>query len=518
MLVPNAPRTAATVAIVGGGAVGAALFYSLAERFSSDASLRAKTRVVLFEKSERIGPGLAYAPDLAPYLLNQSARTMSLVPGHRSHFCEWLGARGIELPEDEARACPRHLFGDYVASCFVRALDGARRDGLSVTTIRDEVSALVPRRLGGYRVLTGVHAPVDADIVVLAVGSLPSTRFRAALGGPGFVASPYPSAEMCARIPPGARVAILGSGLSAIDAALALFAAGHQAPVTMASRGGLLPAVRGSLRPCELHHVTRTNVSRATDHGRRPLPLTTVVDWLALELERHGVSVSWDRDFPAWVDPLDHYASQVAAAERGPRAWQAIGEALNPMMEVVWHHLGEDDRRLFLDRFYSRFMSYWVPIPLGTARRVLTLLREGRLSVERQLTDVVLDAESGEYRLRFPGRVATSDFVVDATGAPRHLQDCDSPLLQSLLRQGTITAQSSGGLRVDFDSLRALGAGGRPDPSLFAIGNLTSGTHLFTSTLEFNVLKADRVAARIVSELHRRSDKDHHAESPADPT
>jgi uncharacterized NAD(P)/FAD-binding protein YdhS len=252
-----------TIAIVGGGAIGAALFDGLVERLSSEASPRARPRVVLFEKAARIGPGLAYARDEAPYLLNQSAQTMSLVPRRRSHFCEWLEARGLARPEGEELFCARQDFGDYVEDCVARAIEKAKRCGVVASTVRDEVSALAPRRFGGYRVVTRSHAPVDADIVVLALGNLPSTKLRE-LSGPGFIASPYPSAEMHARIPKDARVAILGTGLSAIDAALALFAMGHTTQVTMTSRSGLLPAVRGPLYAHELHYVTRANVARVT--------------------------------------------------------------------------------------------------------------------------------------------------------------------------------------------------------------------------------------------------------------
>ena len=509
------PNGTLTVAIVGGGAVGAALFGALVDALSSEASSRARPRIVLFEKSERVGPGLAYAKDESPYLLNQSAQTMSLVPGRRAHFCEWLVARGLAREGDGELFCARQVFGDYVEDCFGGAHDKARRRGLVVSTVRDEVSALVPRRLGGYRVVTRAHAPIDADVVVLAVGNLPSTKLRG-LGGSGFVPSPYPSAAMCARIPPNARVAILGTGLSAIDAALALVAAGHEAPITMASRSGLLPAVRGPLHPYELKHVTRANIACATEDGRHPLRWSTVVRWLALEIERHDLSLSWDRLFPAWLDPLDHYTSQIAAAERGARVWQSIGEALNPMIEVIWHHIADDDKRLFLDRFYSRFMSHWVPIPLTTARRVKALLAERKLAVLPDVAGVTFDAESRAYHLRFrdePERPIAFDFVIDATGAPRHLHDCDSPLLRALLTQGTIAAHDSGGLRVDFTSLRVLAKDGRTDPSLFALGNLTSGTHLFTSTLELNVEKADRIAPLIVSELHRCSEKEPHVDA-----
>ncbi len=505
---PNAP----TIAIVGGGALGAALFGALVERLTSKGAARAKPRIVLVEKSEVIGRGLAYAKDQAAYLLNQSAQTMSLVPGRRSHFFEWLVQRGLAPADRGEHFGARQVFGDYVEDCFAQTLEVARRSGIGVSIVRGEVTSLAPRASGGYRVVVSGHAAFEADVAVLTVGNVPSARFRA-LEGPGFVSSPYPSTAHIARVPARARVAILGSGLSAIDAALALFDAGHEAPVIMASRHGMLPAVRGALRPCELTYATRANIARATDHGRRPLRGERVLRWLALELEAHDLSVSWDRDFPASAAPLEHLSAQIVAAENDARMWQSIGEALNPMVELLWHHLADDDKRLFLDHHRSRFMSHWVPIPLVTARRVLTLLRDGKLTVERSLEGVALDSEAGRYSLRFADRTAGFDFVVDATGAPRHLSESESPLLDSLARQGTIDANDFGGVRVDFESLRVLDRDGRADPSLFALGNLTCGTHLFTSTLELNVEKADRVAAHVVDEIHRRLEKNTHVDA-----
>lgn len=501
-----------TVAIVGGGAIGAALADALVDRLSVEPAARGRTSIVLFEKSPRVGRGLAYAKDDAPHLLNQSAQTMSLVPRRRSHFCDWLAARGALVNGQEDSFCTRELFGDYVEDCFSRTVEKARRRGIGLSVVHDEVTGLSPRLLGGHRVLTRGHGAVDASAVVLAIGNVRSRRF-AALAGPSFFGSPYPSATL-RRIPREARVAILGSGLTAIDAMLALAAGGHAAPVTMASRSGLLPSVRGKLESVDLQHVTRANVAEATERGKRPLRFRTVLRWLELELQRHGATVSWDHDFPAWVDPATHYADQIAAAERGPRVWQSVGEALNPMIEVLWHHLAAEDKALFLDRFYSRFMSHWVPIPLVTARRVLGLLRERRLRVERGLASISFDAELCVHRLDFGDRSEDFDVVIDATGAPRQLADCESPLLSALLSQGTIAAHEHGGMRVDFDSLRVIGRDGRVDPSLFAVGHLTCGTHLFTSTLEFNVAKADAVAAQIAHDLERRTEKDGHVDAP----
>jgi len=500
---PNAP----TVAILGGGALGAALVSLVVERLALTPWSRARPRVVLFERGEHVGRGVAYAKDPSPYLLNTSAQSMSLAPGRRADFFEWLEMRGLARGLEGEHFCARERFGDYVEDCFAQAIDRARRRGVTVQVVRDEVVTLLPRVAAGYRVVSRGHAPVDADLAILAVGNLPSLRYRD-LYGPRFFRSPYPSDEFLSHIPSNARVGILGTGLSAIDAALALFAAGHAGAVTMASRSGMLPRVRGPLHDRELAHLTRANVARATDRGRRPLRWGTILGWLEQEL---GAPVSWDRDFPAWAPPGEHVASEIAAAEQGARAWQSVGEALNPVMDLIWHHLADDDRALFLERYRSRFMSHWVPIPLVTARRLLSHLHRKNLSVARGLVRVTREREG--FRFLLGDQAADVDFVIHATGAPRDLRETDSPLLESLCAQGIVAPHPFGGARVDFESLRVIGADGHVDPSLFAIGNLTCGTHLFTSTLDVNVEKAERVAGHVVSELHRRTEKDRHVDA-----
>jgi uncharacterized NAD(P)/FAD-binding protein YdhS len=147
---------------------------------------------------------------------------------------------------------------------------------------------------------------------------------------------------------------------------------------------------------------------------------------------------------------------------------------------------------------------------------VLALLRDRALTVERGLASAALEGDA--YRLHLPDRGATFDFVIDATGTPRDVADVESPLLGSLLDQGSVVAHERGGVRVDFESLRVVGRDGHVDPSLFAIGNLTSGTHLFASTLERSVEKSDRIATLVAAELHRRIEKGHHVDAPSHST
>jgi uncharacterized NAD(P)/FAD-binding protein YdhS len=162
-------------------------------------------------------------------------------------------------------------------------------------------------------------------------------------------------------------------------------------------------------------------------------------------------------------------------------------------------------------RYKSRFMSYWVPIPLVTARRVLSALTSGKVHAKRGLREISKEGEG--FRLLTVEGTTLADFVINATGAPRSLAESESPLLDALVQKGTVAPHEHGGVRVDFTSQRVVGADGVFDPSLLALGNLTCGTHLFTSTLDVNVDRADRIALYVEGELRRRMEKGRHVDA-----
>ena len=77
----------ATIAIIGGGAVGTSTFCQLVNELIL-VGINGHIKIVVFEKAEAVGPGLAYQPDQAPYLLNRSVESMSVFPDKADHFLE----------------------------------------------------------------------------------------------------------------------------------------------------------------------------------------------------------------------------------------------------------------------------------------------------------------------------------------------------------------------------------------------------------------------------------------------
>ena len=111
-----------TIAIVGAGFSGTALAYRL---------LRSKhavpTRVVLIERAQRFGPGLAYSAHAAGTTLNVPAGRMSIDEAGPGDLLEYLHARAMSVPPELSvtpeEFVPRRLYGDYLEA---RLADAAR--------------------------------------------------------------------------------------------------------------------------------------------------------------------------------------------------------------------------------------------------------------------------------------------------------------------------------------------------------------------------------------------------------
>jgi uncharacterized NAD(P)/FAD-binding protein YdhS len=208
---PLAPDISAgkRVVIVGGGASGTLMALHLVRK-----SL--EIEVILVEKANRPGRGLAYGTTCAEHVVNVVPGRLSAFEDDPTHFVRWLH-RIVRLSASESFAfVRRQLVGDY----FAEVLDAARPN---VTVVHDEVTALTETEVG-VEVALKSSPLLLADVAILATGHDWIRR------------TPQPSA-----IPPDAAVTILGSGLSMVDRWLSLRSDGHRGPITAASRRGLIP-------------------------------------------------------------------------------------------------------------------------------------------------------------------------------------------------------------------------------------------------------------------------------------
>lgn len=500
---PGASSVAPGIAIVGCGAVGTAIL-SLIARHCARADVR-PAEILVFDASPRIGPGLPYADDASTNLLNRTAIRMSLLLDEPADFLDWLKShsdsprlRGIKVEPDAF--LPRALFGDYLAQRCDDAIASLRTLGCQVRVINEEVTT-ISGTADLWQLTTASGRGFASRSVALCTGHAPATNFVDLCASPGYIPTPYPTTAL-RRIPRDAEVAVLGSRLSAIDATLALVGSGHAGPIRMLSRNGLLPIVGHG----GANHVLSARTMRVLEQcGRTGISWRQL--WLTVLREMRRASAGKIR-FRSMYGmrsgaPIEAFLSSVAEAETGSRGWQDAFGALLLHIGTLWSALSAPDRQR-VRREFSQMEAVRVPTPLTNGKQIAELLRSGRLMLGSPLRHI---APSGSGFIAVVGgrqgdRVFRPDVVINCTGTGDHVGTEHGAgthaLYASLLRSSYARRHGWGGIDVDESTQAVIGADGHPTPGLFAVGAMTAGAFLVTSSLTVCLAQAGRAVPGIV--------------------
>ncbi len=405
-----------TVGIIGGGASGVL----------AAAQVLAHTphRVVIVEPGD-LARGIAYSTRYASHLLNAPAAKMSAFADDPSHFLRWLESR---YPGEYGAVSfvPRFVYGEYLSEIVSRFFSNYPG---RFTHMRD-TAAGVESNVHGLSIVCANGGSLRVDRCVIATGHATQTRAGGRTGIPGY----FSSAWIDGALVPGngdEPVAILGSGLSAIDAVLALRDNGHSGSISLISTRGLLP------------HEHRVNGDgsdwRASIDGLRPV---TNAWWRAMSLVEQ-------RRF------LRHYASywNVHRHRMAPQIALRIGQLLaNGTLSVI----------------AGRVAS------IGATNDGL------RLTVRLRGTQTE--------------RVVCAARVIDCTGSEQDVRKTANPFVRSLLDHGLLTPHPLGiGIRVDHDGA-LIGHDGVASERLFAIGPLRFGSFFETTAIPEIRVQAQQLA------------------------
>ncbi|MGI2033880.1 FAD/NAD(P)-binding protein [Rhizobium panacihumi] len=457
--IPDRP----TVAIIGGGATGAAVAYHLAKH-------GAEADIVVVEPREELGRGLAYSSLDRVHRINVPAARMSLLPDHPEHFIDWIAATAALEGDDGAIAADgnafpqRRVFGAYLHASVKPLMD----KGL-VRHVRSAVTG-VTKDNTRWHVTDSAGHTLAADIVVIATThpapSAPARLAQALAGHPRFIADPTP-ADALGPVRKDDRVLVVGNGLTSADVIVSLKERGHYAHITALSRRGL------------------------RSRGHAPCVQEPFGDFLS-------PPPSSARDL------LSRIRAAIRGAARQGMTWHAVLDQVRAQGSAVWAQLDEKERR----RIVRHLRVYWDVHRFRIAPQVEAVLdretAEGRLEVlAAHLLDVTVIGETIHVSVRPRGARHISERVFDAvvvTTGPAHGRILQSQQwLRELGQRGHLQNDRIGlGLACNGEA-RAISADGTADSSLFIAGPLGRG-HFgelmgFPQVAESAVLVANSVAA-----------------------
>lgn len=463
-----------TLAVIGGGPAAVYLLKHLL-------ALGVTANVTIFEQNHSVGWGMPYAAANASDDLLANISSAELPPLAMS-LLAWLHSLGedhlarFNLQRQNLSPTeyyPRQLLGAYFAAQFeILAQDYAASGGTLTARTAHHVDDVVPTANGHHVWFTtgkGQGGSENFTFVVIATGHQLADQAPASATGKNFFATPYPLRNL--RRVTGGDIGILGSALSAIDAALYLAKCGgrfvsrnhqmtyhrddHRAPfrITMLSRKGLLPELDFyyPLPLTPLQHLRHEAVAGLVDRGEAHL------------LQK--AFALFTQDLAAWLAPDDemlsgnieqfHFKYFAARAAQNPFVWahaelpkrkEAKFEKQvdhlkltilkgHQVFEWLYAHLTPAEQQTFNDFMKPLFIDNYTAIPLRSVEKLLALHDAGCLEIATTGAEYQLYGDARDIYLNGDGRTRKFQWLVDGTGQKAlAINELPFPILSSLMQ------------------------------------------------------------------------------------
>ncbi len=388
------------ITIIGAGFSGTLVTHHLISQS------RVRVDVTLLEKSPALARGLAYGTEDENHLLNVPAAKMSAFPDRPDDFLNWLKSKG--LPYADGDFVPRQIYGRYLQNIHEKSL-AAAKNGNSLHTERD-VATKISRASDAKFAVTGASGKTyAADHCILALGNFPPSFFSEAfplLAADARYLTQFWQHPQWAKIPLDAHIAVIGTGLSMVDAVASLRARKHRGPITAISRHGLLPRAHG------------------------PKSATyTLPDSLRARLKTSATVTTACREIRA----------EIARIETMGCSWRDVIDGLRPLTNDLWQIWSRQEKL----RFIRHARPFWEVHRHRLAPSIAKMLEEttGQLDVVSGRISAITAAGEGQLSIRFTSRdhsreeTFAADYLLDCSGTESNFRKLRDPLISSLLTE-----------------------------------------------------------------------------------
>jgi uncharacterized NAD(P)/FAD-binding protein YdhS len=478
-----------TFAIIGAGLTGTAMFCQFLQKLQdmADVTLNAeeKAEILIFEQQDVFGPGFPHGDRFVmPYhITNMCDYDMSILAGKPDDFQQWVNAnpdileaymhqadavisQSAGLP-DRCRHYPRAVMGEYLKARFRETLRRARDlnirvrryPGVEVTDLKAEGSRV---EIHARRLQSGETFSRAANRVLLATGHWFEKSDRK-----NYYTSPWPASELLRGIPAGEHVGVIGTSLSAIEAALTLTSDGRfqyadsgeliflpsrfSRTVALYSRRGMLPKVRGRCGSYRNRHLTLKKLEEYRPAGSERITLEHLFQLLNADLESaYGRPFNWEAIIHPCGSPADQLQTSLNQARsgdgpNGELIWQTVLHQSFPMARALFLSLTPEDRERFEREFATLFFMHAATQPAINAEKMLALMKSGIVTVHKLGSDYRFFKDEARDLFELSYRDASGKqkqdayrYIVNARGQPQAIETNPSRLVQNLLKSQTI--------------------------------------------------------------------------------
>lgn len=472
-----------TIGIIGMGVSGFAVLLALSRL--EKARLK-NLSIICFDDQLHFGRGIPFQEDIDLALINSPVDDISFDYRDMSDFVAWMTDNGYETYQDYVS---RSLYGQYMSERGQDLIDQlgvelvlSRVDGLTYLQGTQQWQVTVDGQVYG----------VIFDEIHLTCGDLPPIDPYRLEGYSNYIGDPYPLKNLGQALSEAREVALIGTGLAAVDV-LKWLLSQPETTVMAFSRSNYFPTVRilKTNSPCwAVMTDAKLDQLCQEDHF-------SFEDFEALflgELQALG--------FEDWAKVCETYLGPgidgLDLAKKYPEALyqlQQLASRVADWLTDLWPLMTRSDRKKYQDTYEKEIINLRNPMPEVSARTILEAGRSGRLQLLDQVTNVVA-IEDGFAITVEDGKSYHVRQVVNATGYHLTLENQDKAtvLLKNLLNHRLIQIDAQGGLSILAETAQVISPRFGLLPTLFAHGELVNGVIYQNNS----TIKIQKIAERAI--------------------
>lgn len=483
--------TSPRIAFVGGGPSCVAVYLEIADQLSCEFR-----EITIFDPLG-VMQSTAFNCETETLLTNASVGVTSIKAHCDYDFLSWINSNHKNGGFTPASFVPRKLVAAYIKDRFSIARKHLESIGCSTQIIKRNVTNILAEPGNRFRLMTEDTAYSDFDFVIICTGCQSRLLPQHLNDHTDVIRSPYPESELIRQIAGAKKVLVLGTKLSAIDAALVMMSEVPSLQVTLASPSGTLPSVRSALL---VHASRRFRAQNIVKHSTGTVLRQAIRAATQDMKEAKNLAKATSNNVVDTV--LDQLVVDMNACEDGSNYWQASMGSFIDEINEIWPHFSLDEQLKFIKKsrkFNSRLISAF---PYHNASKILDALQRKQLVVSTQQAENAVVSATGEG-FEWRGNVGTEHFdkIVNATGVDTS-SFAKSVLGQALQTQGW-KLNAHGGIAVKPSTMR-MKSTLAPNRALFAIGAPVTGSILITNYLRSSVIQAHRAVNHIHNLIHTR--------------
>lgn len=459
------------IAIIGMGTAGVSVLKELVKSNQFN-----QMQIDVYDNPKNMGQGVPFQNDSDQLLINLPAAEMSLNLDNHREFYEWYESQST-FKFSNPKYLPRFIFGHYMKDY----LQQYNFKYSNIQLIQEEVSELyIESKIGDtavtYQVCTSKESEnaQTYDVVFLCIGTLTYHDPYKLKGTPGYIQTPYPTYNTLDHVKDSDRISIIGTGLASLDVIRYVTAHHPNLPITVTSRKGHLPSVRGEMPELEFKYVTPDNFNQIKQQNFGNVPLDDAIclflkDCATLEIPVETLVHRRQGDALADLTyDLEH--SEILGK------FQSILELAKENLNWIWNSFSREDQKRFLSDYQWILKENSNPMPPQTARLIIEHIENGLIEIKSGLESV--EHMDSEFQFQFKdGTSQQCDIVINATGSKTQLADLDSDdqLVLNLENRQVVQAHPLGGIQIVAETNQVISPRYGTLQNMYALGQLTNG-------------------------------------------